>query len=217
MIDFKVAVPFISISIPIAIVGALLLALLKEQEIILKSAYAILMLVLCPIILRHTPARTNLKDQNTKQNFVKDRRHLRSITSRTGVTYTYCSPRSGLKGASITSGGAFLTGLLGVGIGEVIIPQLIKRHRIPVAAATSVYIVIVTIASASFTQVTALISAGGINAIPWNLVCYTVPAVIIGGQIGPWFKGSIAQRTMKNSIATLFGLIGLAMLWIVIV
>jgi uncharacterized membrane protein YfcA len=105
-----------------------------------------------------------------------------------------------------------------VGIGEVIIPQLVKRNHVPVAvaAATSVFAVIVTIASASFTQVTALISAGGVNAIPWNVVCYTIPAVIIGGQIGPWLQGRIAQRTMERVIAVLFGLIGIAMMWIVV-
>ena len=116
----------------------------------------------------------------------------------------------------LTTVGGFLTGLLGVGIGEVIMPQLVKRNHVPVpvAAATSVFIVIVTIASASFTQVTALMAAGGSNAIPWNLVCYTIPAVIIGGQIGPWLQGRIAQWTMEKSIAILFGVIGVVMGWI---
>ena len=97
-------------------------------------------------------------------------------------------------------------------------PQLVKRNHFPVAvaAATSVFTVIVTIAAASFTQVTALITAGGVNAIPWNLVCYTIPAVILGGQIGPWLQGRIAQRTMEKAIGGLFGIIGVAMLWIVL-
>jgi uncharacterized membrane protein YfcA len=72
------------------------------------------------------------------------------------------------------------------------------------------------IGAASFAQVTALIAAGGTNAIPWNLVCYTIPAVIIGGQIGPWLQGRIAQRTMEKAISILFGIIGLAMGWIVL-
>ena len=59
-------------------------------------------------------------------------------------------------------------------------------------------------------------AAGGSNAIPWNLVCYTIPAVIIGGQIRPWLQGRIAQRTMEKSIAILFGVIGVAMGWIVL-
>lgn len=66
-------------------------------------------------------------------------------------------------------------------------PQLVKRNRvpIPVVAATSVLTVIVVVAAASFAQISALIAAGGVNAVPWNLVAYTIPGVIIGGQIGP--------------------------------
>jgi uncharacterized membrane protein YfcA len=223
LIDFRSAIPFICVAVPVAIVGALMLAILKEQETFLKAAYAVLMLVLCPVILKHTPPPPAALE-NTAGQDVPDRngqasdRPTRSITARSGETYTFAVPKVGLLGGLITSIGAFLTGLLGVGIGEVIVPQLVKRNHVPVAvaAATSVFTVIVTIASASFTQVTALIAAGGANAIPWNVVCYTIPAVIIGGQIGPWLQGRIAQRTMEKVIAILFGLIGVAMVWIVI-
>ena len=223
LIDFRSAIPFICVAVPVAIVGALMLAILKEQETFLKAAYAVLMLVLCPVILKHTPPPP-AAPENTAGQDVPDRngqasdRPTRSITARSGETYTFAVPKVGLLGGLITSIGAFLTGLLGVGIGEVIVPQLVKRNHVPVAvaAATSVFTVIVTIASASFTQVTALIAAGGANAIPWNVVCYTIPAVIIGGQIGPWLQGRIAQRTMEKVIAILFGMIGVAMMWIVI-
>ena len=223
LIDFRSAIPFICVAVPVAIVGALMLAILKEQETFLKAAYAVLMLVLCPVILKHTSpppaALENIAGQDVPdRNGQASDRPTRSITARSGETYTFAVPKVGLLGGLITSIGAFLTGLLGVGIGEVIVPQLVKRNHVPVAvaAATSVFTVIVTIASASFTQVTALMAAGGANAIPWNVVCYTIPAVIIGGQIGPWLQGRIAQRTMEKVIAILFGLIGVAMVWIVI-
>lgn len=217
LVDFRSAVPFFCVSIPIAIVGAVLLAVLKEQEVFLRGAYAILMLVLCPVILRHTPAAEMYIEHGAEgPDPAGAKRPVRTITARDGHSYTYRAPRLGVVGAVATSTGAFLTGLLGVG--EVIMPQLVKRNHVPVAvaAATSVFVVIVTIASASFTQVAALMAAGGANAIPWNLVCYTVPAVIIGGQIGPWLQGRIAQRTMEKAIAILFGIIGLAMAWIVL-
>lgn len=216
LIDFRSALPFILVAVPVAILGALMLAVLKEQETFLKATYAVLMLTLCPIILRHTPPAAGPGMTETN-NETTASRPVRSVTARSGEIYSYHAPRQGLLGGMITSTGAFLTGLLGVGIGEVIMPQLVKRNRVPVAvaAATSVFIVIVTIASASFTQVASLIAAGGVNAIPWNLVCYTIPAVIIGGQIGPWLQGKIAQRTLEKAIALLFGVIGLAMMWIV--
>lgn len=217
LIDFRSALPFIAVSVPVAIAGALMLALLQEQETFLKASYAALMLVLCPIIFRHTPPAEMYLEHGAEGPDKIHARPVRTVTARDGKTYTYRAPRLGALGAAVTSIGAFLTGLLGVGIGEVIMPQLVKRNHVPVAvaAATSVFIVIVTIAAASFTQVAALMAAGGVNAIPWNLVLYTVPAVIIGGQIGPWLQGRIAQRTLERAIAALFGVIGLAMLWIV--
>jgi len=106
---------------------------------------------------------------------------------------------------------------IGVGIGEVTLPLLARRYRvhIPVAAATSILVVIVTVMSASFTQFSKMIQEGGINAVPWNLICYTVPAVIIGGQIGPLLQGLIATRKVEMLIGSLFTVIGLAFIWIV--
>lgn len=216
LIDFRAAVPFFSVAIPVAILGALLLATLAEHETLLKGAYAVLMLVLCPVILRHTPPQVMAAEAAGASADTDS--PLRITVGRDGTVYEYRKPRLGWLGASITSIGAFLTGLLGVGIGEVIMPQLVKRNAVPVAvaAATSVFTVIVTIAAASFSQISALIAAGGVNAIPWNLVCWTIPAVIIGGQIGPRLQGKVAQRLMEKAIAILFGVIGLAMGYIVL-
>jgi len=211
LIHFRSAVPFLMVAVPVAIVGALLLATLKEQEGLLKGAYALLMLVLAPIIFRHHPPQEMAKEED--QTFDGVQRESVSVTGADGTTYNFKKPKQGASGAATTGIGSFLTGLLGVGVGEVIMPQLVKRNHVPVpvAAATSVFIVIVTIAAASFTQVSALIAAGGVNAIPWNLVCYTIPGVIIGGQIGPRLQGKVSQRAMERTIAILFALIGLAM------
>ena len=174
------------------------------------------------MILCHTPPEqliTQPVGAATVENAGPDGgRPTKSITARDGRTYTYRKPRQGVTGAGVTSIGASLTGLLSVGIGEVIMPQLAKRNRVPVpvAAATSVFVVILTIAAASFTQISTLIDAGGLNAVPWNLVCYTIPAVLIGGQIGPRLQGTIPQRTMEKAIAILFGIIGVAMGYIVL-
>lgn len=211
LIHFRSAVPFLMVAIPVAVVGALMLATLKDQDGLLKLAYALLMLILAPIIFRHHPPVEMLTEE--EDHFKGAGREPVSVTAVDGQTYNFKKPKQGLDGAATTGVGSFLTGLLGVGIGEVIMPQLVKRNHmpVPVAAATSVFIVIVTIAAASFTQVSALIAEGGVNAIPWNLVCYTIPGVIIGGQIGPRLQGKVSQRAMERTIAILFGIIGLAM------
>lgn len=162
LIDFKSALPFICVSVPVAIAGALMFGILQEQEVLLKGAYAVLMLILCPIILRHTPPRDMLSELDDN-DAVNAQSEIREITGRNGQTYKFRKPKQGFIGAYFTSIGSFLTGFLGVGVGEVILPQLAKRNHVPVAiaAATSVLTVIVTIASASFTHIAALIDAGG--------------------------------------------------------
>jgi uncharacterized membrane protein YfcA len=103
--------------------------------------------------------------------------------------------------------------MVSVGIGEVIVSRLTKRG-IPVAtaAATSVAIVMFTILLATTTLVTQLVRDGGIAAIPWNLICYEVPGVVIGGQIGPLLQGRVKQRTMERAIGTLFVFLAVAMM-----
>ena len=223
LIDFKSAIPFILVGVPIGIVGALFLNVLGAYEEALRAAYGILMLVLFYVIIRVHEAPVN-PSSSLNQKAVSESTSgedtgagLRTITGRDGVIYTYEVPRQG-KGAAATGLGAFLTGLLGVGIGEVVMPQLVKANKvpIPVAAATSVFTVIVVVASASFTQISSLISQGGITAVPWNVVVYTIPAVIIGGQIGPRLQGKVKQRSMEKAIAYLFLVIGVAMTWIAI-
>ena len=56
---------------------------------------------------------------------------------------------------------------------------------------------------------------GGVDAVPWHLVAYTVPGVIIGGQIGPRLQGKVHSHTMEKIIGGLFAVIGIAMLWTV--
>lgn len=216
LIDFKSTVPFLMVSIPCAIAGALIVfwAGSNLNENYIKGAYGFIMLVIAFILIRHVGHADGTAD-NKPGETSHDTQAMRTIIARDGTTYSFAAPRQG-RGAIATAIGGLLTGTVGVGIGEVMIPQLVKRNRVPVAvaAATSVLIVIVTVAAASFTLIYQLIQAGGINAVPWHLAIYTLPAVLIGGQIGPRLQGMVAQRTMERAIGALFIVIGVAMCWI---
>lgn len=52
--------------------------------------------------------------------------------------------------------------------------------------------------------------------MPWNVVLYTIPAVIIGGQIGPRLQSKVSQRTMEHTVGYLFLVIDLTMPYIAI-
>jgi len=105
-----------------------------------------------------------------------------------------------------------MEGLVSVGLGELPMPNLVKRCKIPVAvsAATSVLVIAITVLLGSITSVVALVQKGGLGAVPWNLVSYTIPGAVIGGQIGSRFQGAISSKAMEKFIAVLFLVVGLA-------
>lgn len=212
LIDFRSALPFIAVGLPLAIAGALLTQFMNFT--LLKAVYGLLMIVLAALIWRYRrPAGEAAAAADSGHDTT---RRIRSLTARDGTVHRYPVPRQGA-GAIVTATGGFLTGLLSVGIGEMVIPQLVLRHRLPVAVAagTSVAVTIAVVIGAMVTQLAVLIAGGGVAAVPWNLVCYTVPGVIIGGQIGPLLHGIVSQAAIQKGIAGLFLAIGIAMAIIV--
>jgi len=144
--------------------------------------------------------------------------HERTITDNEGTVFKYhlCHPG---KGRAFTGIGGFITGLMSVGIGEIVTPQLVKfcKMPVPVAAATSVFVIILTVVAASGTHIFALVSEGGAEAVPWHLVMFTAPGVVIGGQIGTRLQGRFSPEKMEKMFAILFGVIGVAMISIVFI
>jgi uncharacterized membrane protein YfcA len=114
LIDFKSAIPFIAVGVPVALLGALLAQFTDPTG--LKASYGLLMLVLCVILLRHhAPVDHALAAGGDASVGAADARPTRTIEARDGSTYTFKVPRQG-NGAVATGLGAFLTGLLSVGI-----------------------------------------------------------------------------------------------------
>ena len=189
MIDFDLALRFIKISAPIAFIGALVAHAVHDA--ILIAAYALLVFTLAIGML-----------------FLRGRQ-----STRPNYDNPIAAPQFQMRDFALTGVGAFLTGMVSVGIGEVIVSRLTKRG-IPVgtAAATSVAIVMFTILLATATLITQLVRDGGIGAIPWNLIVYEVPGVAIGGQIGPRLQGLVSQRTMERAIGALFIFLAIAMM-----
>lgn len=149
---------------------------------------------------------------------------MRSITTADGIEFNYLAPRSGSKRKFVaTAAGGSLTGLLGVGIGEVILPQLVRGccMPLPIAAGTSVAIVVTTAFAAAIVQfltLAASVEGGGtlaenlIAVVPWSLVEYTVPGVLIGGQLAPFLasRGTFRDEDIERFAATLFAIVGVA-------
>ena len=208
LIDYRLAARIVLVSVPVAVAGALAGGVVHDS--VLLGSYALLVAVLSVVMWRNRPPATSaavaMKDAGS-----------RTITDSRGQQYRYDGPRLGAGGAALTGAGAFLTGMVSVGIGEVTISQLTRKGLpIAVAAATSVLVVITTVIFASSALVVQLVKSGGWTAVPWNLLVYDIPGVLIGGQIGPRLQGKISPHTMRRAISILFVLLSVAMMFVAI-
>ena len=204
LIDYRLAARIILVAVPVAVLGALTAGIVHDS--VLLASYALLVAVLSIVMWRNRPPATAaavaMKDAG-----------WRTIVDSRGHTYAYEEPRFGTGARLLTATGAFLTGMVSVGIGEVTISQLTRKGLpIAVAAATSVMVVITTVVFASTTLVAQMVKSGGWAAVPWNLLCYDIPGVLIGGQIGPRLQGQISPHTMRRAIAVLFVILAVAMM-----
>jgi hypothetical protein len=85
-----------------------------------------------------------------------------------------------------------------------------RQVPVPVAAATSTLVVALTCAACAGVQISALVDAGGIRAIPWSLVVFMIPGVIVGAQIAARLQGRFSKPQLERAIGSLFGFVGIA-------
>ncbi len=205
LIDYRLAARIILVSVPVAVMGALTAGVVHDS--VLLASYALLVAVLSAVMWRNRPPSHMVAAAKTAER--------RTIVDSKGHSYTYDVPRLGTRSNLLTGIGAFLTGMVSVGIGEVTISQLTRKGLpIAVAAATSVLVVITTVVFASTTLVVQMVKSGGWTAVPWNLLLYDIPGVLIGGQIGPRLQGRISPHTMRRAISILFVLLSVAMMFV---
>lgn len=211
LIDIKTALLFIAIAVPTAVLAASQLTL---SPIVLKFCYTALMLGLSFFLLKGEGTEggdVSIEREGIESDDDSDTQVLKLDSD--GKEYTFS--RVGLVSTTSvisTIVGASLTGVLGVGIGEVVLPQLLrKQYPVAIAAASSTMIVTFTALSSAVIQLSQLMSSeAGLEAIPINLVCFMIPGVLIGGQIASRLQGRIEQCVLQRAIGALFGVIGMA-------
>jgi uncharacterized membrane protein YfcA len=212
LVDWRVSWPFIAVGVPAGVAGGLSVASADPDA--LRLGYGAMMAMLGTYLAapRDEDSACEMKDvDDTPEECL-------TLTDNDGETYVYQAPAMDAVAVAATALGGALTGLLSVGIGESVVPQLTRRGNaklpLAVAAGTSVSVVIVVALAAAAAQ--ASVVYGGETpaafAFPRNLVCYTVPGVMCGGQIGPRLQGTIAQRDAERALGAVFACVGAAFL-----
>ena len=187
LVSWPVAAQFASVTVPCAFIGALAVGSLAADPALLRGTYALLMLSLAAY-LTFTPSMSEKEAIAEGECEIPPEDDAIELTSHPaladGRVLTFRAPPKGsVASASVSGAGGLLTGLLGVGVGETLLPQLLRGccMPLPLAAGTSVATVVATAAAAAAVQFSELASASGdeiASVVPWSLVCYTIPGVV---------------------------------------
>lgn len=210
LIDFKLATSILFISVPAAIIGTIYADFIPG--IVLKAIFAAGLLFIGFQLFSSWRREEREKQENLhRKEFENDYKSELTDSSGRVFRYTVCNKNMGRFFAAM--GGAFV-GMISVGLAELQEYHLVARCKIPtpVAVATSVFVVVITVLVASAGHFYEFALEGGdVLAQVINIIIFTIPGVIIGGQIGPKLQKSIQEDIMKVSVSIAFVLIGVFM------
>jgi len=135
---------------------------------------------------------------------------------RDGTDYSYSRGGYLERFGNYSIGGLF-QGLAGFGIGELgIISMLRTNVPIRIAIGTNHIVVAMTAVLASLVHVFGggLVPGGhtmDLASTPWNMVVWTVPATVTGGQIAPYVSATLDTELLKQAVGVLFAIIATAL------
>ena len=215
LIDFKLGTTLLIISVPFAILGTLYGDMIPPT--ILKTIFAVGIIFIGYQL--YTSWREEEKEKLASAHIKEFAIHHESeLTDADGHVYKYtvCNKNMGRMYAAV--GGAFL-GMISVGLAELQEYHLVAKCKVPprVAVATSIFVVVITVLVASIGHFYEFVNAG--NAVfgqVLNVIVFTIPGVIIGGQLGPKLQKKLPADKMKVGISILFVLVGTFMLYTLI-
>jgi len=212
LIDFKLGRDLLLFSVPAAIVGSLTAE--AFPAVILKTIFAV------GIIFIGSQLYFSLK-RDEREKLDQDiggeaQRECESIlVDRSGKEYCYTIRRKDQGRLFAAIGGAFL-GAISVGLAELQEYHLMVRCRVPppVDVATSIFVVVVSVLLASLGHFYHFATSADSQTLArvLSIVMFTIPGVIVGGQLGPLVQARLNPDVTKAAIAFLFVAVGIFML-----
>ncbi|AFY71167.1 protein of unknown function DUF81 [Thalassoporum mexicanum PCC 7367] len=217
-IDYRLGGSLLLFTIPAAIFGSWLVQWINP--IALSVIFGLVLLAIAVSLIVSSQADANEGDSSVVNSF-----GVNSLTtnqsealledSLTQDESTAPSSRANYLGGAIAVAGGALLGMIATGLGELNGFYLLKIKRVPgtTAVATNVFVVAITAMTASIGQFSYFLHQGG-TALETlvSVVTFTVPGVIIGGQIGAFVAKQISQHALEKFLAVVFALVAAILL-----
>jgi len=212
LIDFRLGRNLLFIAIPAAILGTWLSVKISPE--ILKTILGVgLVAVGLSFVKLPDHSQPSAMDDAIQVDSANPNGVTNLITAEGEIfQYKVCNRTEGMTIAGV---GALFMGLVSTGLGEMNGYFLLQRCRVPskVAVATSVFVVAVSALTAASGHLVRFVQAGGesLNTV-FSITLFTVPGVILGGQIGSAIASHIPQKVLEAGLGILFITIAALML-----
>jgi len=210
LVDFRVGKSLLIFSLPGAVIGSASANVVPANT--LKGLFAVGMFFIGWQLFHSY--RRDTQSRHTRDESHSDEKLESVLVDRMGREYRYtiCHTSQGRMLAGL--GGALL-GMISVGLAELQMYHLMGRCNVPsaVAVATTIFVVVITLFVASSGYLFFFASAEQETLIQIiRIVAFTVPGVLIGGQLGPMVQACIKPDAAKAGIAALVVAVGVLML-----
>jgi len=207
LIDYSLGLALLMVTIPMALLGTWVAT--RVEPDILKVTLGVGLFAVAASFLRTPEHRDVVRmDETIQQEYGGDRAQTCLIAADgEEIYYTVCNRTEGRLIAGV--GGLFV-GMISTGLGELNSYFLLQRCRVPskVSVATSVFVVALTALIASTGHFVQFVQTGGDTlSTVLSLVIFTVPGVVLGGQLGSRVASHVPQRTLERGLGVLFILV----------
>ncbi|MBN1666064.1 MAG: sulfite exporter TauE/SafE family protein [Anaerolineales bacterium] len=209
LIDYSLGLNLLILTIPAAILGTWASARIAPD--ILKAILGVGLAVVGLSFLRAlSHKQVVVMDEEIQAGINRlDKKTKLVVANGEEIEYQACNRTEGM---AISGVGALFMGLVSTGLGEMNGYFLLQRCRVPskVAVATSVFVVAITALIAASGHLLGLVQSGGDTLTTVLSLClFTIPGVIIGGQLGSLVAASIPQRMLETGLGFLFILVAM--------
>ena len=201
LIDYRLGLALLVVTVPMALLGTWLATLIDAD--ILKVVLGVGLLAVGASFIR-APAKKEIRRLDATAAAGVEAETVLVTADGETIRYTVCNRTEGRLIAGL---GAMFLGMVSTGLGEMNGFFLLKRCRVPskVAVGTSVLVVALSALAASAGHVVHFLTEGGpaLKTVI-DLVIFTVPGVVIGGQLGSLVASRVPQRQMELGLGVLF-------------
>lgn len=207
LIDYKLGMNLLMVTIPMALIGTWVAGSIAPEYLKIVLGMGLFAIAISFLRAPDHSDVTHMDKLILEEYGGKKAKTTLTTAEGEEIRYTVCNKN---EGRLISGIGGLFVGMISTGLGELNTYFLLQRCRVPsrVSVATSVFVVAVTALVAASGHLVQFFQLGGDTMTTVvNLVIFTVPGVIIGGQLGSLVSSHIPQKVMERGLGVLFILV----------